>query len=55
MEITILQSSTFVFYRYVADCFSVLNDKKSVIKFENISKLYLSKSIVTDKKLLEVK
>ena len=36
MEITPLQYKPFVFYRYVDDCFSVCNDKKSVIEFEKI-------------------
>ena len=36
MEITPLQYRPFVFYRYVDDCFSVFNDKKSVIEFEKI-------------------
>ena len=36
MEITPLQYKPFVFYRYVDDCFSVSNDKKSVIEFEKI-------------------
>ena len=36
MEITHLQYKPFVFYRYVDDCFSVFNDKKSVIDFEKI-------------------
>ena len=36
MEITPLRYRPFVFYRYVDDCFSVFNDKKSVIKFEKI-------------------
>ena len=36
MEITPLQYKPFVFYRYVDDCFSVFNDKKSVIEFEKI-------------------
>ena len=36
MEIIPLQYKPFVFYRYVDDCFSVFNDKKSVIEFEKI-------------------
>ena len=36
MEITPLQYKPFVFCRYVDDCFSVFNDKKSVIEFEKI-------------------
>ena len=36
MEITPLQYKPFVFYRYVDDCFSVFNDKKSVVEFEKI-------------------
>ena len=36
IEITPLQYRLFAFYRYVDDCFSVFNDKKSVIKFEKI-------------------
>ena len=36
MEIIPLQYKPFVFYRYVDDCFSVFNDKKSVIEYEKI-------------------
>ena len=36
MEITPLQYRPFMFYRYVDDCFSVFNDKKSVIECEKI-------------------
>ena len=36
MEITPLQYTPFVLYRYVDDCFSVFNDKKSVFEFEKI-------------------
>ena len=36
MEITPLQYRPSVFYRYVDDCFSVSNDKKSVTEFEKI-------------------
>ena len=36
MEITPLQYKLFVLYRYVDDCFSIFNDKKSVIEFEKI-------------------
>ena len=34
MEINPLQYRPFVFYRKVDDCFSVFNDKKSVIEFK---------------------
>ena len=36
MEITPLLYRPSVFYRYLDDCYSVLNDKKSVIEFEEI-------------------
>ena len=36
MEITPLRYRPLVFYRYVDDCPSVFNDKKSVTKFEKI-------------------
>ena len=36
MEITTFQCRPFVFYRCIDDCFSVFNDKKSVIEFEKI-------------------
>ena len=36
MKITPLLYRPFVFYRYVDDCFSVFDDKKSVIEFEKI-------------------
>ena len=36
MEITSLQYKPFVFYRYIDDCFSIFNEKKTVIEFEKI-------------------
>ena len=36
IKITPLQYRPFVFYRYVDDCYSVFNDKNSIIEFEKI-------------------
>ena len=36
MEITSLHYKPFVFYRYIDDCFSIFNEKKTVIEFEKI-------------------
>ena len=49
MEITPLQYKPFVFYRYIDNCFSVFNDKKSVIGFEKIlNSIHLNIAFTTE-------
>ena len=49
VKIIPVQYKPFVFYKYVDDCFSVFNDKKSVIEFEKIlNSIHLSIAFTTE-------